>query len=126
MSRAAVKRELVTHAARGLKMPGLLRAYEQLARQAREEHWSHEEYRRPATCARASPRVRDFALSPLLGHPSAVPFVVRVGRQTAPRQSLCVNHPPADGSVGCSLADSRRCTDEVSCPCLALYLGRRL
>lgn len=44
MSRAAVKRELVTQVARGLKMPGLVRAYEQLARQAREEHWGHEEY----------------------------------------------------------------------------------
>lgn len=44
MSRAAVKRELVVQVARGLKMPGLVRVYEQLARQAREEHWSHEEY----------------------------------------------------------------------------------
>lgn len=44
MSRAAVKRELVVGIGRGLKMPGLLRAYEQLARQAREEHWSYEEY----------------------------------------------------------------------------------
>lgn len=44
MSRATVKRELVVQVARDLKMPGLLRAYEQLARQAREEHWSHEEY----------------------------------------------------------------------------------
>ena len=25
-------------------MPGLARVYESLARQAREEHWSHEEY----------------------------------------------------------------------------------
>ena len=44
MSRAAVKRELVADVARVLKMPGLLRGYEQLARQAREEHWSFEEY----------------------------------------------------------------------------------
>ena len=44
MSRAAVKRDLVVQVARDLKMPGLVRAYEQLARQAREEHWSMEDY----------------------------------------------------------------------------------
>ena len=44
MSRAAIKRELVGPVAKELKMPGLLRGYEQLARQAREEQWSHEEY----------------------------------------------------------------------------------
>jgi hypothetical protein len=30
--------------ARALKMPGLARVYEALARQAREEHWGYEEY----------------------------------------------------------------------------------
>lgn len=56
MSRAAVKRELVVQVARGLKMPGLVRAYEQLARQAREEHWSIEEYLYEALCAEQSSR----------------------------------------------------------------------
>jgi DNA replication protein DnaC len=56
VSRAAVKRELVVHVARGLKMPGLLRAYEQLARQAREEHWDHEEYLYEALCAEQASR----------------------------------------------------------------------
>jgi DNA replication protein DnaC len=44
MSRAAVAKELVAAQARALKMPGLSRVYEALARQAREEHWGYEEY----------------------------------------------------------------------------------
>jgi len=43
MSRVVVA-EVIQGQARTLKMPGLLRAYESLARQAREEHWTHEEY----------------------------------------------------------------------------------
>ncbi|HKU41388.1 MAG TPA: IS21-like element helper ATPase IstB [Polyangiales bacterium] len=44
MSRAVVAKELVSAQARALKMPGLSRVYEALARQAREEHWGYEEY----------------------------------------------------------------------------------
>jgi DNA replication protein DnaC len=44
MSRAAVAKDLVAAQARALKMPGLSRVYEALARQAREEHWGYEEY----------------------------------------------------------------------------------
>jgi DNA replication protein DnaC len=44
MSRAAVAKDLVAAQARSLKMPGLSRVYEPLARQAREEHWGYEEY----------------------------------------------------------------------------------
>lgn len=44
MSRDAVAADMVKAQARSLKMPGLLRAYEALARQAREERWSQEEY----------------------------------------------------------------------------------
>jgi len=54
VSRAVVKRELVVQVARDLKMPGLVRAYEQLARQAREEHWSVEEYLFEALAAEAT------------------------------------------------------------------------
>jgi DNA replication protein DnaC len=42
--RAAIAKELIMAQARDLKMPGLARAYEQLGRQAREEHWTHEDY----------------------------------------------------------------------------------
>jgi DNA replication protein DnaC len=44
VSRGIVVADVVKAQARTLKMPGLLRAYEGLGRQAREEHWTHEEY----------------------------------------------------------------------------------
>ena len=44
MSRTAIAKDLVASQARALKMPGLARVYEALARQAREEHWGYEEY----------------------------------------------------------------------------------
>lgn len=44
MSRGVVAKELIAPIARALKMPGLSRAFEAAARQAREEHWSYEEY----------------------------------------------------------------------------------
>jgi len=44
VSRAVVAKELVAGKARALKMPGAVRVYEGLARQAREEHWGYEEY----------------------------------------------------------------------------------
>lgn len=44
MSRAAIVADLIRTQARQLKMPGLARAFEDLARQAREEHWTHEDY----------------------------------------------------------------------------------
>jgi DNA replication protein DnaC len=44
MSRPAVAAELLRTHARTLKMPGLARTFESLARQAREERWSYEEY----------------------------------------------------------------------------------
>jgi len=44
MSRDAVAAELVKVDARALKMPGLARAYETLAREARDSKWTYEEY----------------------------------------------------------------------------------
>ena len=44
MSRAAVAKDLLVSQMRALKMPGAARAFEALARQAREEKWTHEEY----------------------------------------------------------------------------------
>lgn len=44
MSRAAIVMDLIRMQARQLKMPGLARAFEDLARHARDEHWSHEDY----------------------------------------------------------------------------------
>ena len=44
MSRAVVAKDIVLALSRALKMPGLGRVFEALARQAREEHWGYEEY----------------------------------------------------------------------------------
>ena len=59
MSRAAatVATDLVRAQARSLKMPGLGRSYEALARQAREEHWSHEEYLHEVLAAEVASRL---------------------------------------------------------------------
>jgi DNA replication protein DnaC len=44
MSRTVIAQELIAAQARALKMPGLGRVLGSLARQAREEHWTHEDY----------------------------------------------------------------------------------
>ena len=45
MSRAAtVIADVIRTHARQLKMPGVVRSFADLARQAREEHWTHEDY----------------------------------------------------------------------------------
>ena len=44
MSRATLTRDLILTLARGLKMPGLARTFEALARQAVDAHWTHEDY----------------------------------------------------------------------------------
>ncbi len=44
MSRAKIIADLIRTHARALKMPGLARAFEDLARQAREEHWAPDDY----------------------------------------------------------------------------------
>lgn len=61
MSRAAVTKDLVAAQARSLKMPGLGRVYEALARQAREEHWGYEEYLHDVLSAEQTSR-RDSAV----------------------------------------------------------------
>ena len=44
MSRTAIIADVIRTHARQLKMPGVTRSFADLARQAREEHWSHEDY----------------------------------------------------------------------------------
>lgn len=44
MSREVLVSELIRAQAKSLKMPGLARSFDGLARQAREEKWSHEDY----------------------------------------------------------------------------------
>ena len=44
MSSATMTRDLIVAQTRALKMPGIARVFDSLARQAREMHWPHEEY----------------------------------------------------------------------------------
>jgi hypothetical protein len=44
MSAAAVTRDLIVTHTRALKLPGVARVFEGLARQARDAHWPHEDY----------------------------------------------------------------------------------
>lgn len=41
---AALTRDLVVAQTRALKLPGIARTFESLARQARDTHWPHEDY----------------------------------------------------------------------------------
>jgi DNA replication protein DnaC len=61
VSRAAVAKELVVTQARSLKMPGVVRVFEALARQAREEHWGYEEFLHEVLSAEQTSR-RDSAV----------------------------------------------------------------
>jgi hypothetical protein len=44
MSATTLARDLVVAQTRGLKLPGVARTFEALARQARDAHWPHEDY----------------------------------------------------------------------------------
>lgn len=44
MSTATLTRDLIVAQARALKLPGLARVFESVARQARDTHWSYEDY----------------------------------------------------------------------------------
>src|SRR3972149_5000047 len=41
---ATLTRDLIVTQTRALKLPGIARTFEPLARQARDAHWPHEEY----------------------------------------------------------------------------------
>jgi hypothetical protein len=61
VSRAAINKDLVVAQAKALKMPGVVRVFEALARQAREEHWGYEEFLHEALSAEQTSR-RDSAV----------------------------------------------------------------
>ena len=44
MTTAVITRDLIVAQTRALKLPGIARAFESLARQARDAHWPHEDY----------------------------------------------------------------------------------
>lgn len=61
MSRGALAKQLVAAQARDLKMPGLARVYDALARQASEEQWGYEDYLHEVLSAEQTSR-RDSAV----------------------------------------------------------------
>src|SRR3954463_12701392 len=54
--RAGLLRDLVVAQTRGLKLPGIARTFEGLARQARDTHWPHEDYLHEALSAEQASR----------------------------------------------------------------------
>ena len=44
MTAPVVTRDLIVAQSRALKLPGVARVFESLARQARDAHWPHEDY----------------------------------------------------------------------------------
>jgi DNA replication protein DnaC len=61
MSRGPLTADLVRTQSRRLKMPGLARAFEALARQAREDRWTHEEFLNEALGAEVASREQSAA-----------------------------------------------------------------
>ena len=56
MTAAALTRELVVAHTRALKLPGVARVFEGLARQARDAHWPHEDYLQEVSSAEQASR----------------------------------------------------------------------
>jgi DNA replication protein DnaC len=56
MTAASVTRDLIVAQTRALKLPGVARVFESLARQAREAHWPHEDYLHEALTAEQASR----------------------------------------------------------------------
>jgi DNA replication protein DnaC len=56
MSAAALTRDLIVTHTRALKLPGVARVFESLARQARDAHWPHEDYLQEALSAELASR----------------------------------------------------------------------
>jgi hypothetical protein len=65
MSAPTVVRDLVVAHTRMLKLPGVARTFESLARQARDSHWPHEDYLHEVLSA-------EEALATRVGHPPAL------------------------------------------------------
>lgn len=53
---ATLTRELVVAQTRALKLPGIARTFDGLARQARDAHWPHEDYLHEVLSAEQAPR----------------------------------------------------------------------
>jgi DNA replication protein DnaC len=97
MSRGVVVADVVKAQARSLKMPGLLRAYEGLARQAREERWTHEEYLHEVLAVEVQSRAD-----------SAVRQRIREARFPEPKTLDTFDFSAADGIEAAQIAELAR------------------
>jgi DNA replication protein DnaC len=71
MSRTAIVADVIRTQARQLKMPALARSFEELARQAREEHWAYEDYLHEALAVEIASRAESAVKQRL--HAAAFP-----------------------------------------------------
>ena len=71
MSRTAIVADVIRTQARQLKMPALGRGFEDLARQAREEHWAYEDYLHEALAVEIASRAESAVKQRL--HAAAFP-----------------------------------------------------
>jgi DNA replication protein DnaC len=98
VSRAAVTRDLIAPLLRALKMPGAGRVYDALARQAREEQWSYEEYLHEVLSAEQTSRLD-----------SAVRHRLRDARFPETKLLDDFDFGAADGVSAVQLAELGRC-----------------
>jgi len=97
VSRAVIAKDLVVALGRALKMPGLARVFEALARQAREEHWTYEEYLHEVLTSEQTSR-RD----------SAVRHHLREARFPETKTLDTFDFPSADGVNAAQIAELAR------------------
>src|SRR5437773_5379051 len=83
MSAVTLARDLVVVQTRALKLPGVARTFEGLARQARDAHWPHEDYLHEVLSAEQASRHESVIRQRL--HEAASPRSRRSTRLTLPR-----------------------------------------
>ena len=86
MSAATLTRDLVLTHTRALKLPGLARTFEGLARQARDAHWPHEDYLQEVLSAELASR-----------HESVIRQRLREARFPEVKTLDAFDFPAADG-----------------------------
>ncbi len=97
MSRAAIAKDVLVGQTRALKMPGALRCFEALARQAGEEHWGYEEYLSEVLTAEMQSR-----------HESAVRHRIREARFPETKTLDTFDFSTADGVSAPQIAELAR------------------
>ncbi len=98
---ATLTREPVVAQTRALKLPGIARTFDSLARQARDAHWPHEDYLHEVLSAEQASR-HESVIRPRL-HEARFPEVKTSTRSTSPRSTAsapprCIPSPGVSGS----------------------------